>query len=142
MSLFHVEKKSVMGNDTKYSRAITVPQYIPSDNMPPIESLVDTKKYIELIRRINQSNVDDAQKKFLRLAAARHLEFNYARIADYYANAAPEMQELMEQSALIILDIDDAIRNGYVKLSQRMEELVADAKSKRLADRRRRLDDD
>lgn len=129
--LFPVNRKSAMGDDVKYSRAIKVPQYIPSDNAPPIESLMNTSKYIELIRNINTANVDDAQKAFLKLAATRHIEFNYMRIADYYAHTSHEMQNLMEQSALVILDIDDAIANGYVKLSKRMEELVAESKSRR-----------
>ena len=131
--LFPVKRKSAMGDDTKYSRAITIPQYTPSAEAPPIESLMDTTKYIELIRNINRSNVSDSQKSFLKLAATRHIAFNYMRIADYYAHTSPEMQSLMEQSALVILDIDDAIANGYVKLSQRMEELVAEFKNRRLS---------
>ncbi len=130
--LFPVKKKSAMGNDTKYSRAIKIPQYTPSENAPPIESLVDTTKYIELLRDINRSNVSDEQKTFLKLAASRHLAFNYAKVADYYAHTDADMQRLMEKSALIILDIDDAIANGYVNLSKRMEELVAESKSRRL----------
>ena len=35
----------------------------------------------------------------------------------------------MEQSALVILDIDDAIANGYVKLSARMNQLVEEARA-------------
>ena len=50
--------------------------------------------------------------------------FNYSLIADYYAHASKEMQELMEQSALVILDIDDAIANGYVKLSSDIEKIM------------------
>lgn len=107
--------------DTKYSAYETktlVPQYEPSRVKPMIESLTNTDKYGKLIRNINNSTVSDEEKKFLKLAAARHIVFNYALIADYYANAEPEMQELMEQSALVILDIDDAIANGYVKLTK------------------------
>ena len=35
------------------------------------------------------------------------------------------MQELMEQTALVIIDYDDAIKNGYVRLSKRLKELSA-----------------
>jgi hypothetical protein len=56
--------------------------------------------------------------------------FNYSLIADYYAHATPEMQDLMEQSALVILDIDDAIANGYVKLSAKMQQLVEEEKER------------
>ena len=33
------------------------------------------------------------------------------------------MQRLMEQSALVIIDIDNAIENGFVELSSRIDEL-------------------
>ena len=62
--------------------------------------------------------------------ATRHIVFNYAKIADYYAHTTPEIQRLMEQSALVIIDMDDAIANGYVKLSQRMKELIDEQKKR------------
>lgn len=37
-------------------------------------------------------------------------------IAEYYAHATPEMQRLMEKSALVIIDINNAIANGYASL--------------------------
>jgi hypothetical protein len=130
MSLFKVEnKKTAMGDDTKYSRAIRTPQYIPKDEKPPISALVDYAKYSQLLYNINNSNVSEEEKKFLRFAASRHIVFNYSKIADYYAHADKEMQELMEQSALVILDIDDAIANGYVKLSAKMKQLVEESKT-------------
>jgi len=129
VSLFEVDKKTAMGDDTKYSRAIRTPQYVPSKECPPIESLFDYEKYSKLLYNINNSSVSEEEKKFLRLAASRHIIFNYSKIADYYAHADKEMQELMEQSALVILDIDDAIANGYVKLSSKMKQLVEESKA-------------
>lgn len=64
------------------------------------------------------------EKDFLRKAAQRHNQFNYKRIAEYYANASEEMQELMERSALVIIDYDDAIKNGYVQLSSSLEAIL------------------
>lgn len=129
MSLFEVERKTAMGDDTKYSRAIKVPQYNPSEVTPHIDSLLDYSKYSKLLSNIKNSTVSEEEKKFLKLAASRHIVFNYAKIADYYAHANKEMQELMEQSALVILDIDDAIANGYVKLSAKMNQLVDEARA-------------
>ena len=129
MSLFEVGRKTAMGDDTKYSRAIRVPQYNPSEVKPHIDSLLDYSKYSKLLANIKNSNVSEEEKKFLKLAASRHIVFNYAKIADYYAHADKEMQELMEQSALVILDIDDAIANGYVKLSAKMNQLVDEARA-------------
>jgi hypothetical protein len=130
MSLFDVKKKTAMGDDTKYSRAIKVPQYVPSKECPVIDSLMSIDKYGKLIANINKSNVSEEEKKFLKFAASRHIVFNYGLIADYYAHATPEMQDLMEQSALVILDIDDAIANGYVKLSAKMQQLVDEEKER------------
>lgn len=114
----------VVDKDTKYSRAIKVPQYVPRETKPHIDSLVNYDKYSKLLQHINESNVTEEEKRFLRLAASRHIVFNYANIADYYAHSNEEMQNLMEESALVILDMDDAIANGYVKLSQRLETLI------------------
>ena len=126
-SLFKVKSNESV-EDIKYSKKIEVPQYLPSKVKPHIISLMDIEKYSKLIRNINTSSVSEEEKKFLRLAASRHIVFNYAKIADYYAHASKEMQELMEQSALVILDIDDAIANGYVKLSKDIEKLINDSK--------------
>ena len=126
-SLFDIEKIE-SPEDAKYSKKIEVPQYLPSKEKPHIESLLDHTKYSKLLANINSSNVSEEEKKFLKLAASRHIVFNYAKIADYYAHASEEMQRLMEQSALIILDINDAIANGYVKLSKDIEKLISDSK--------------
>lgn len=63
-------------------------------------------------------------KAFLRKAATRHYAFNYKNIAEYYAHAPAEIQELMEESALVIIDYNNAIRNGYVQLSEDLKSLV------------------
>lgn len=128
--LFFVPVKEAMGDDKKYSRAIKIPQYNPSEEVPKLESMLDLEKYSKLIYAINKSNVSEEEKKFLRFAASRHIVFNYALIADYYAHASAEMQYLMEQSALVILDINDAIANGYVKLSEKMKQLVEEEKQR------------
>jgi hypothetical protein len=114
MRLFKVKEDT----DTVYTKKIVVPQYTPSNEKPPIEGLVDYDKYSKLIADINKSSVSEDEKKFLKFAATRHIVFRYSLIADYYAHATSEMQDLMEKSALVILDVDDAIANGYVKLSK------------------------
>lgn len=51
----------------------------------------------------------------------RHLKFNYRNVAEYYAGATQAMQDLMERSALVIIDYEDAIANGYAKLKEALE---------------------
>ena len=127
MALFDfIEEPDAMKGSTKYSRLTKIPQYEPNGKKPDIDSLVNTGKYTTLLREINESNLSDSEKNFLRLSATRHLVFNYAEIADYYANSSEEMQDLMEKSALVLIDFDDAIANGYVKLSKRLEAIRND----------------
>lgn len=102
--------------DEKYTTKVEIPQYEITGEEPELSELVDLTKTNELIAKINKSNVSEEQKKFLIEAAKRHSVFNYAKIAEYYAHQDKEMQELMEDSALIIIDFDDAIKNGYVQL--------------------------
>lgn len=123
-------KNNPMGDDTKYSRAIRVPQYEPKNEKPALETVYDLTKYSKLMARINKSGVTEEEKKFLKFAASRHIVFTYSKIADYYAHANKEMQELMEESALVILDMDDAIANGYVALSEKMKQLIEEEKAR------------
>ena len=122
-SLFDIGDKQIQKYKT-YDTKTLIPHYTPAEKQPPLDSLVDIQKYSKLIGDIEKSNVSDAEKRFLKFAAARHIVFNYAFIADYYAFASPEMQELMEQSALVILDIGDAIANGYVTLSKDIQRIL------------------
>lgn len=123
-------KNNPMGDDTKYSRAVKIPQYQPSEEKPSISSLYDATKYSLLLAKINKSDVSEEEKKFLKFAASRHIVFTYSKIADYYAHASAEMQRLMEESALVILDMDDAIANGYVALSEKMKQLIEEEKAR------------
>ena len=95
--------------DTTYTTKTSVPQYEPHNECPSIYSLCDTRKYEKLINDINSANISDEDKEFLKMAATRHVVFNYSKIADYYCYASKEVQQLMEDSALVLIDIDDAI---------------------------------
>lgn len=109
------EKKS------KYTKAVGSPVYEPKNKKPHILELRDTGKALRLKNKIQNSNVTKEEKKFLLEAATRHIVFNYEKIADYYAHASKEMQELMEDSALVIIDFEKAIELGYVKLSEEIK---------------------
>lgn len=118
---FNIERSE--NKDTKYTDVVPPYVYQPSDTCPHIMSLVDKRKTLSLISEIERSNVSDEEKKFLIEAAHRHCVFNYSLIADYYAHASKQMQHLMEKSALVIIDYDKAIENGYVSLSTKLREI-------------------
>lgn len=118
--LFDFDKEDKI--DKKYSSKIKTPIYKPSLHKPSIFKLYNMSKTRELIKKIKKSNIIKEEKEFLIEAAKRHTVFNYKLIADYYANSNKEMQELMEESALVIIDFDKAIEYGYVKLSEDIAE--------------------
>lgn len=102
--------------EKKYSSKIESPIYEPKNQKPHVLELFNNSKTKRLLNEINKSNLDEEEKAFLRLAAQRHTVFNYEKIADYYANSNKEMQNLMENSALVIIDFEKAIQLGYVRL--------------------------
>lgn len=114
VNLFGEEFKP--SDDKKYSTKIEAPIYEPKNKQPHILELFDDRKTKRIISEIESSNIDESEKVFLIEAAKRHTVFNYERIADYYAHATPEMQQLMERSALVIIDFEKAIEFGYVKI--------------------------
>lgn len=105
-------------DDQKYTSKIQSPIYEPKKPQPHLIELCDKSKTQRLIREIESSGVSYEEKMFLMDAARRHSVFHYEKIADYYAQATPEMQKLMEKSALVIIDFEMAIQHGYVKLCE------------------------
>ena len=51
---------------------------------------------------------------------SRFIQFNYESIADHYAIADDETKALMEKLALVIIDFDKAIDEGFVQLNDKM----------------------
>lgn len=117
----------MLSQKQKYTQKISIPQYHPTGEKPQIHELIDERKTRELLSEILLSKVSSEERTFLIKAACRHLSFNYRKIAEYYAHAGKEMQDLMEKSALVIIDYDDAVANGYARLSKRLKELRANA---------------
>lgn len=110
--------------DTTYNNNVNIPQYEITGDCPILETLVNDDKVNSLLENIEKADIPEAEKDFLRKAATRHYAFNYKNVAEYYAHAKPEVQELMEESALVIIDYDNAIHNGYVQLSEDIQSLI------------------
>lgn len=109
-----------------YTSKITTPTYEPTGEEVYLQDLVDTTKRDELIRKIQTADIPSDIEDFLKNAAQRHLRFNYRNIAEYYASAPKEVQELFEDSALVIIDYNKAIENGYLKLTEAIESMIYD----------------
>ena len=115
------EVDSGLGND--YTHKIDAPVYEPKGDNPPVSTLVNRERADELTRQIDMANLDPDVAEFLKAAACRHIIFDYGKIAEFYCHADKATQELMEESALVIIDFKKAMQLGYVKLKNE----IADA---------------
>lgn len=135
LTLFDAEERAAIFDDEDsvsggtpdkadlYTKKIVAPIYEPKGEKPKPVELYDKKKAEALLTAIEKVKTPEDVKAFLRVAANRHVVFDYAKIAEFYAHASKEVQELMEDSALVIIDFDKAIENGFVQLSEE----IADA---------------
>ena len=105
-----------------YTKKVQAPIYLPSEDKPTLTDTYDDSKFKVLVKQIEDSTIDPEMKDYLKLCAVRHIVFNYTKIADLYANSDTEVQELMENAALVIIDYDKAIELGYVNLGDKLME--------------------
>jgi hypothetical protein len=109
--------------DESYTTKVDSPNYEPTGDQPEIEQLYNYTKTNELLQSIQSADIDGDIKDFLVKAAQRHTVFDYQNIAEYYAHTSEEVQELMEQSALIVIDYEQALEGGFIQLSQELKEI-------------------
>lgn len=105
-------------DDNNYERKIVPPVYEPSGEDVRPSEVYDKEKAEKLIADIEAADIDEELREFLKVAAYRHVRFDYRSIADLYAKADPDVQRMMEDSALVIVDKDKAIELGFIKISK------------------------
>ena len=110
-------------DENMYTQKVDIPTYEPSEIKPNVKDLYDDAKAFDLIDKIKASKLPQAEKDFLMLTAGRHVVLNFQLIADYYAHSERPVQQLMEDSALVIVDLDNAIANGWVNLSKKLDDI-------------------
>ena len=127
MSVFGFDSmENVEEEDKTYTDKISAAIYEPTGRKVDITDCYNDEKYKTLIEHIEAANIDDNIKNFLRLAAVRHIIFDYQTIAEFYANADKGVQALFEESALVIIDYDQAIENGFVRLKEEIAGIMDD----------------
>jgi hypothetical protein len=115
LDIFDTQEEELI--QSTYTKKIEVPTYTPSYKKPSVHELFDSMKTQKLIKEINESDISENDKRFLIYSAQRHTVFNFDKCADYYAHSSPKVQELMEKSALVIVDFDKAIEYGFATLN-------------------------
>lgn len=115
-------------DESRYSRKIESPVYQITGAEPAITECVSIENVQRLLDEIDKSTVSDAQKEMLRICAYRHARINFENMAEYYAHQDKEMQELMENNALVIIDFDKAIERGFVDMTKKLLKLIPEHK--------------
>lgn len=111
-------------NSNQYIQTLNIPQYTIKGETPSLNELYNLEYVETLTAHIEQANITEEQKKFLKYAAYRHILFNYENIAEYYAHQNKEMQQLIEESCLVIIDFNDALKNGYIQMNKQLKQLM------------------
>jgi len=97
-------------SESPYTNKTVAPIYeAKDDDAPPVNQLFDSLKVNQLLERIAKTELDPEIREFLTLAAYRHAKFDFGKIAEFYCHADPGVQQLMQDSALVIIDFDKAI---------------------------------
>jgi len=122
------ELEELLGHEEDYyTKKVTPIVYEPNGEKPDVSELCDLSKTEALIENIeNSQELDEEEKRFLIHAAHRHTVFNYAKVADFYAHSSPTVQELMQQSVLVLIDVDRAIELGYMKLTDALIDVMGE----------------
>lgn len=115
------ELKNEGETESKYTQKITVPTYEIKGEKPTYKEMINTDKADELISLIKSKGFDSELEDFLIKTASRLYEFRYDNIAEFYAHQDKDVQEVMEKLALVIIDFNDAVKNGYIKLNKFIE---------------------
>ena len=129
---FSDSEEDVMGGgnsqlDGRYTMKIETPVYEIKGECPALSECYETEKTDELLAEIENADIPEDVKQFLRLASYRHTRINFTKVAEYYAHAPKEVQELMENNALVIIDFNKAIEKGFVEMSKGIDQLRQEA---------------
>lgn len=106
-----------------YTKVVNIPQYEIVGDEPAVGELYDDTRTRQLQQRIASVDLPQEVAEFLTLASYRHTVFNYRKIAEWYPHQSADIQRLIEDSALVIIDYDDAIAKGYVRFSEAIKRL-------------------
>ncbi len=116
-------EEEITEEKSKYTRKIYTPIYEPTGKKPLMSELFDTTKRDELIEEINADpELDGPMKEFLKSAAERHTSFDFSKIAEYYSHLPIKYKSHFENSALVIIDYDMAVRNGFIAFDKEVQE--------------------
>ena len=95
---------------------IELPFYTPSEDLPNVNDLADVSKTKELNSQIDSLKIDDELKEILKIRASFFTDFDFQKIADYYAQQTQDVKNLFEELGMVILAPKEALKMGFINL--------------------------
>lgn len=109
------------GLDDKYSAKLGEVTYEPSERRWNAGELFDEPRRDEIVPLIEAVEDEDI-RAVLYKRLDWLIEWHWDRVADYYCNqASPSEQRAFERLAMVLMDRDDLIANGYSDLMQMVD---------------------
>ena len=113
-------------DEDKYESKGQTPIYEITSECPKITELFDNTNTERLKKLVEEQSFDEDTKEFLRICCDRFTVFNFAKIAEFFAHQSKEVQDVMEKLALVIIDYNKAIENGFVEYKLAVEDMGED----------------
>ena len=106
--------------DDKYSDNLGKVLYEPKETHHKVSDLYTmTDELDSLIAGVQNAEL----RKMFEIRKAWFCDFNFAKVADYYAyQATPEEQRVFERLGLVLLDRDQLIENGFADIIKDFED--------------------
>lgn len=99
--------------------------YKVSESAPQnLADCIELSAYNDIITRIESNEgISEAEKAVLKLCAARFININFQKMADYFCIASPEMQKAMKDCVLVIVDKGKLMEMSLMEITQKMKDL-------------------
>ena len=111
---FEIEEEEELKESDLFD--IELPFYTPSGNLPNVNDLADVSKTKELNSQIDLLKIDDELKEILKIRASFFTDFDFQKIADYYAQQTQDVKNLFEELGMVILAPKEALKRGFINL--------------------------
>lgn len=114
--------KVASNGDYKELLEVSIPYYTPAEECPDSTELADLSEVDELNSIITKLKPEKGLEAILRARAAFFADFDFQKIADYYAHADKKTQEVMKRLGLVIVMPKEAYELGMCDFRESFDE--------------------
>lgn len=114
--------KVASNGDYKELLEVSIPYYTPAEECPDSTELADLSEVDELNSIITKLKPEKGLEAILRARAAFFADFDFQKVADYYAHADKKTQEVMKRLGLVIVMPKEAYELGMCDFRESFDE--------------------